>query len=354
MKVERISIIGDGGFGWAWAFVLALAGHEVVIYTRKPVQRYNYPYDWMQRYPKPDNIEVKQLILAPDTRTGELLFIATPASSFLEVLERVRSLEYGGKPYLVTLTKGLYGGHTPCQLIENILPGWHSGHITGAAFSEDLVDAAHRGLPMHMVVASTNKSVSSKLELLLEPTIIQPVWCEHTSRVQLAFALRPVVSFMQGIASGYVDRHSELRPLLPIIMSKMINEGHAIAVTLGGYCMNASSAPADVLLADHLLCMNKASRNFESGWAGGYYAEMAEFKSGRGVVESLNTIKHLYGDLLVKMQHEVISEPEKALARRFPYFAAAYAFLEQGVGLEDCVRAILDRSSGPTVRPRSR
>lgn len=347
--MKRISIIGDGAFGWAWAFLLAWAGHHVTVLTRKSVSGYVFPQAWLLQYPMPKNLEIKHLDGAPDLEREDFLFIATPAAELSKVLDGLVGVPEWQMPIIVTLTKGLYEGTTPHQLIENRLssltPSVKSAHITGAAFSEDLAFAAHRGWKTHMVVATTCET-RSQLSHILEPAALKLAWCNNPSGLQLHFALRPVVSFMQGIASGFVERNPDYKVFLPIIMSKMIGEGKRIAFALRGRPNSADMKQYnDVLLADYFLCMNRGSRNFAAGEDCGHEGELVNFETSRGVVEALNTIRHIYPDLVLTYQDRVGKQPDELVTQEFPYFAAAHAFLYGGSTLDECVGKILLRVS---------
>lgn len=335
---RKISIIGAGGFGWAWALILAWAGYDVTLWSRRPAPA-GYPYQWLLQYSTPSNLTVRQVIISPEIARGELVIIATPALDLLGVAER---LDRCRCQEVITLQKGSYGGTTPHDLLSIRLPQARLAHITGAAFSEQLVAAINRGVRMDVVVASESMEFLLEIREILRPTSVHPVISSDPRSVQLAFALRPVVSFMQGLASGYVGGHPQYQPLLPLIMSKMMSEGRRIALAMGAD-EKVSDGVDEILTADYLLCMGEGSRNFATGYECGSSGQIPTGESPRGVVEALNTIRQIYGFLVNCELGSTEERAEAAVFNKYPYLATAHSYLYRGKPLVECAEAILAR-----------
>ncbi len=200
---ERVTILGDGGWGTALGIVLSDHGADVTQWGVDP--RYADEMQKTRRNPKflpgvelPDPIRV-----TGDLKTAlahaEVLFSCVPTPYLRAVLERVKPMVRPGTP-VVSATKGISTDtlERPTQIVQDVLGEIPIVVVSGPSHAEEVA----RRMPTTVVAASVDLGIARRIQDLLATERFRVYTHDDVIGVELGGALKNVISIAAGIVDG--------------------------------------------------------------------------------------------------------------------------------------------------------
>jgi len=203
-RKNKITILGDGGWGTALAIVAARNGNRVVLwsafrdyaeYLQK--KRENKKFLPGIKIPKP-------LVITSDleeaVKWGDLLVFAIPTQYLRNVLYRVKNQSLNGKT-LVSVAKGIEGktGLRPSEIIYAMLGRQISLTVlSGPSHAEEVV----RKVPTIVVAASSEDSAARRVQEAFGNPCFRIYLQNDMIGAELGGALKNVIAIAAGVCDG--------------------------------------------------------------------------------------------------------------------------------------------------------
>lgn len=282
--MNRLSVIGGGGFGTALAAVIGRAGRPVRLWVRDPGLLIAINKDHKNPGYLPG-------ILLPQTvtATGELslageadaILLAVPAQFIRETLSGLAAHLRPGAP-LVICAKGIETGTNMLmhQVAGEMAPGHPVAILSGPSFAADMAN----GLPTAVTLACAAGEMCAALMQAIATPIFRPYLSADIIGVEIGGALKNVIAIACGVTEG---RHLG-ESARAALMTRGLAEITRLAVKLGGqaHTMMGLAGIGDLALT----CNSRQSRNFSLGYRLGQGEALAAILAkSRGVFEGAST-----------------------------------------------------------------
>jgi glycerol-3-phosphate dehydrogenase (NAD(P)+) len=287
VKIARVGVIGDGGWGTAMALVAHQAGCRVTIWGAFPDYvaeqrrtRRNPRFLAGVTIPRPIGYTAD---LAEAAAGADLLISAVPTPFLRSVAQRLAAAHAGRTP-ICSLTKGIENVTLlrPSQILRQTLGRVPIAVLTGPSHAEEVA----RGIPTTVVVASRNRPLADAIQHALSGPTFRIYWGTDPVGAELGGALKNVIAVAAGICDGlgYGDNTK----------SALIARG-LVELTMLGAAMGARRATFMGLagLGDLVTtCISRHGRNRFVGEAIGRGKTLPQvLKSMKMVPEGVHTVK---------------------------------------------------------------
>ena len=290
----RIGIIGLGAFGYSFMLYLQetfnyhIYGTDISFEVRKTLKnKRKHPYFYEDNYIE-DSVQIvnssKELI-----HSSDVIIIAVSSHAFHYVLDDLKNSDLKNK-YVVNFSKGFekITGKTFCQRLKELKPESNYSAIYGGSIAHNLIKKE----PLGMDVASNNKDTTKKIIKLLASENLKLYESNDLIGIELASALKNVVSLLAGIIKGMKYNTSTLTFFISRASKKI--EEYALSQGAKSETFKSSSQAwgNDLWMS----CMNK-TRNFNFGYSLGQGTNFKilkqKFDDNNQLVEAISTIETL-------------------------------------------------------------
>jgi glycerol-3-phosphate dehydrogenase (NAD(P)+) len=240
----KITVMGDGAWGQALAFVARKAGHHVEVWSRK----------------------------LPDFYQADAAILAVPAQAVREILPFVSA------PTIISAAKGIErsSGLTMAEVVKSVIPHAEFYALSGPSFAADVI----AGLPTAVTLAGENIDAATRLAAQLSLSTFRIYASDDVVGVELGGALKNILAIACGVTDGRSLGESARASLITrgfSELSRFAKLRGARTETLMGL-----SGLGDLLLT----CSSSKSRNYAFGLALGQGKTAAQaLASSKGVVE---------------------------------------------------------------------
>lgn len=200
---ERVSILGDGGWGTALSIVLSDHGADVLLWSHDP--DYAAEMEQSRRNPKflpgveiPDSVRISSSL--KDAVAGcDMLFSVVPTPFLTSVLQRLKPHYTTGVP-LVSATKGIDTEtlQRPTEIIRAILGPTPVAVVSGPSHAEEV----SRRMPSTVVAAASDLGLARRVQDLLATERFRVYTQRDVIGVELGGALKNVIAIAGGIVDG--------------------------------------------------------------------------------------------------------------------------------------------------------
>jgi len=190
----RVTVIGGGSWGTAFAVVLRDRGHEVTLACRDPEQVSAITATgrnprYLSHVPL-DGIAATTIASAP-VAEANLCVVAVPSVTFGETVAALP----GGCPIL-SLTKGL--DPATGNRLSTLVTNRPVAVLSGPNIAEEIA----RGLPAAAVIAGEDRALSVQLQLALTSPAFRVYVNDDVAGVELCAAAKNVIALAAGGADG--------------------------------------------------------------------------------------------------------------------------------------------------------
>lgn len=200
---ERVTVLGDGGWGTALALVNARRGNEVLLWSafadyaaQMKERRENFKF--LPGVPLPQNVRLSS-DLNEALSFSEIIVIAVPTQFVRGVLKKVRPL-LRGKKIFVSVAKGIEKGTCmrPSQVVYAELGDVPLVILSGPSHAEEV----SRGIPTLVVAASKQPENAIKVQNVFRDKFFRIYVQNDAIGVELGGALKNVIAVAAGVCDG--------------------------------------------------------------------------------------------------------------------------------------------------------
>lgn len=265
----RVAILGAGSWGATLARLNALAGRDVVVWTRNSEKAAQLVFS--RRIDEPLVVEFPpEVAITADLDHAladrDVIIFCCKAQAMRQVAARVRGVgkqksaaaQDGKRPILVSAAKGIELGtfKRMSEILEEELPEYAVAALSGPNLAQEVL----QGLPTASVVASNNEQCARSLQKLLSAPNFRVYSNTDLVGVELGGALKNIIA----IAAGAVDGLRLGTNAKSALVTRALAEMTRMTVALGGRAATmAGLAGLGDLLAT---CSSSLSRNWRMGY----------------------------------------------------------------------------------------
>jgi glycerol-3-phosphate dehydrogenase (NAD(P)+) len=287
---ETVAVLGAGSWGTALAMQLARNGLQVRLWGHRPehierLRELRENTDYLPGFELADNIDPQATLQAAIEHAAYLL-IAIPSKGFRALLQQLKPL-LNENQALFWASKGfeIESGKLLHEVIEQELPGYHYGVISGPTFATEVA----RGLPAAIACAGNDAQTTAAFAQLLRGHHFRAYTSEDIIGVELGGALKNVLAIAVGISDG-LGFGANTRAAL---MTRGLAEIMRLGTRLGAHqeTMMGLAGLGDIILT----CTDNQSRNRRFGLliGQGKSVQEAEIEVGQ-TVEGLRAASAIY------------------------------------------------------------
>lgn len=225
----RAAVIGAGSWGTAFARLLALAGHRVSLWARRPslatqlAERRENP-DYLPGVKLPLSITVSSELEAVLAGV-EVVFLAVPSTALREVAGRLAPLLPPEVP-LVHLAKGLEPGTG--KRMSEVLSEEVAGHPLFALSGPSHAEEVARDHPTAVVLAGDDLSLGERLQRALMTPRFRVYLSDDLLGVEYCGATKNVLAIGAGISDGLGYGDNTRAALITRGLAELVRLGRAV------------------------------------------------------------------------------------------------------------------------------
>ena len=281
---EKITIIGDGGYGTAMAMVLRSSGKEVTIWGYDPayldeMRKTRENGKFLPGYSLPQGIGFEADIVKA-IKEADLVMTAVPSKFLRSVLSQAAGAA-ADKP-VVSLTKGFDANSLmrPSEVVRECLEARRIAVLSGPSNAGELA----QGLPASVVVAADELETARRIQKMLTTPRFRIYASRDIAGVELAGAMKNVIALAAGILQGMKQGDNALAALVTRGLAEMTRLGVAMGANAATF--SGLAGMGDLVLT----CITPHSRNRQVGVQLAAGKRLEEILAGmNGVPESVTT-----------------------------------------------------------------
>lgn len=296
MKINsHVTVLGEGNFGTAFATILAHNGHNVKLwcYDIQNVESINNDHKNSKYF---SSIILDSKISATDNlkeaiEFSDYIFIAIPVKFIRSILDQIKPFVQQSQ-ILICLSKGIEQESLmfPGQIIKDIMPEVNLAIISGPSFAKELIEKKLTGVNLASTFLPSNPeqglAISQNIKKILENDFFKIVICNDAIGLQIAGAMKNVITIGMGILDGAKYSNNSKAYLFTQGLSEinlLINKFNGNADTI-----NSLAGVGDLVLCSY----SDQSRNFLLGQQIGQGQTVEQILHGNKMTfEGLNTLQ---------------------------------------------------------------
>ncbi|MGI9195947.1 MAG: NAD(P)H-dependent glycerol-3-phosphate dehydrogenase [Candidatus Nanopelagicales bacterium] len=229
--MSRVTVMGGGSWGTAFAMVLADAGGDVVMWTRDPASAREINDEHANERYHP-GIALPSAIRATDD-AGEalegagLVVLAVPAQSLRDNLAAWRPM-LDADAVLVSLMKGIEIGTSlrMSQVIEGVaeVPASRVAVVSGPNLAREIAVRQ----PAATTVACSDRDSAQRLQDACTTDYFRPYWTTDVVGVEIGGSVKNVIALANGMAAGLGFGENSQASLITRGLAEMARLGVAL------------------------------------------------------------------------------------------------------------------------------
>ena len=275
----RFGVLGAGGWGTAFARLLANGGHDTVLWARDPEQAEAIRRDRRNAKYLPDvDLPTERLEITADLSEAVargVLVLATPSFGVADLLKRIVSLTPPG-PTVINLAKGLDRAtkKTMSELAEDTLPGVSAFTLSGPSHAEEV----GADMPTAVVLAGHDLELGARLQREISTARFRVYLSEDLRGVELCATIKNVIALATGISDGLGYGDNSRGALITRGLAEMVRFGRTFGVQEATFF--GLSGLGDLVAT----CTSEHSRNRYVGWCLGRGESIKQILEGMDMV----------------------------------------------------------------------
>ena len=327
--MAKVAVYGAGSWGTALAQVLAVNGHEVVLWGRNVAQMQEIEETRENKKYLPGvtlHEALKVTSLWPDPEVFDYLLIGVPTQSQRGLLSGHQESFARSKGVLINVAKGIETSTGKCvhEVYEDVLGSEVMARyvvLYGPSHAEEF----GRNMPTALVAASENSKAAEGVQTIFMNENVRVYTGKDVVGVELGGALKNIIALAIGmtIGLGYGDNARAA------LMTRGLAEITRLGVALGAepYTFLGLTGVGDLFVT----CTSEHSRNRRAGIMLGQGKKLDDVLHDMGmVVEGVSTTKAAYA--LAKEKHI-----------EMPILEQMYHVLFEDGDVNTCTKALMTR-----------
>ncbi|MDD5646320.1 MAG: NAD(P)-dependent glycerol-3-phosphate dehydrogenase [Candidatus Bipolaricaulis sp.] len=227
----KLSVLGAGGWGTAVARLLANAGHDTILWARRPEvaeamgrTRENVHYLPGVALPRERLSVTSDVLVALD---ADAIFLAVPSFGMNDLLHRIAPV-LTGSPTLINLAKGLDrdSQRTMSELIGFHIPDAEIFTLSGPSHAEEV----GRDVPTAVVLAGRNLDLGRRLLDAIATPRFRVYLSTDIRGVELCSTVKNIIAIATGIADGLGYGDNSRGALIARGLAEMVRFGRTFGV----------------------------------------------------------------------------------------------------------------------------
>jgi glycerol-3-phosphate dehydrogenase (NAD(P)+) len=326
MKLQRIAIIGAGGWGTSLAALwakqekeIALWGHDPERIERIATTRENP--DYLPGTKLPSTVTVtNDLAICANT---DLIVFVTPSIVLREIAQKLRPFVTATNSVLLSCTKGIE--HGSGLRMSEILEATFPEHRVAVLSGPNLAVEVSRGLPTATVIGCRRPEVAELLQQHLGSPRFRIYTSEEVTGIELGGALKNIFAIAAGVSDGFGLGDNSKSALVTRSLAELLRLGTA----MGGKptTFYGLSGAGDLIAT----CFSGHSRNRRVGEQLGRGQSLSEITAAmKMVAEGIPTTKSAF-------------ECARRLEIETPIIDQVYAALYEGKSPPQALQELLER-----------
>jgi glycerol-3-phosphate dehydrogenase (NAD(P)+) len=202
-KGQRITVLGDGGWGTTLSILLAKKGFSVMLWSAfsknaEAIKAKNENVKFLPGFKLPDSIgittDMKQAVSGSD-----VLVVAIPSQFLRSAIKTLAGLDFKSK-LLVSVVKGIEKDtfKRPSEIIADELGVCGISVLSGPTIASEIAG----GLPASCVVACDDQSAAIEIQSIFMTDRLRVYASKDIIGVELAGALKNIIAIASGISDG--------------------------------------------------------------------------------------------------------------------------------------------------------
>lgn len=252
--MNRIAVIGAGGWGTALANLMAAKGEPVTLWGYDPqhveelrATRVNTPF--LPGIPLHDNVAPTADMA--EAAGAELLIVVPPSKGMRGVAERLATVNPRG--VVVSCTKGIEQGSglRMSEILAQALPKNRIAVLSGPSHAEEVAI----GMPTAVVLGCADEAIAAQVQLAMNGQTFRVYTSTDVAGIELGGALKNIFAIAAGVSDGLGFGDNSKAALVTRALVELIRLGTA----LGGQraTFRGLSGIGDLMVT----CFSQHSRN---------------------------------------------------------------------------------------------
>ena len=290
MKLERIAVIGAGGWGTALSVIWARQGRAILLWGKNR-SRIGELEKSRQNNAYLPGIDLPQAIgLTSDIRScaeADLIVFVTPSTALRETATRLAETKINTSAVLLSCVKGIE--HGTGKRMSEILAEIFPQHPIAVLSGPNLAAEVSRELPTATVLACTRSELAANLQQYLSTPRFRIYTGEELVGIELGGALKNVYAIAAGAGDGLGLGDNSKAALVTRALAEMVRIGTKMGGELRTFY--GLSGAGDLVAT----CFSQHSRNRKTGELLAHGRSLNEIASTMGTVaEGIPTTQSAY------------------------------------------------------------
>ncbi|MEG0770993.1 MAG: NAD(P)H-dependent glycerol-3-phosphate dehydrogenase [Clostridia bacterium] len=226
--MSKVVILGSGGWGCAFAIMVANENHEVTLWSAFEKEIEVLSADNEHKKLLPGVKLPKNLALTTDLSVvskADIIVNAVPSFAVREVAIRLRDYVKNGQ-IILNIAKGLEEGSLLriSEVIASELPSVKIASMSGPSHAEEVA----RGIPTVNVVASKNSDVANYIQSAFMSKVFRIYTTDDLVGLELGGSLKNVIALAAGVCDGMGYGDNTKAALMTRGIAEMVRLGVAL------------------------------------------------------------------------------------------------------------------------------
>ncbi len=201
---QKVTVLGDGGWGTAVAIVNARCKNDVVLWSAFPdyaqvLKETRENVKFLPGVPLPANLRIST-DLKEAISSSQIIVLAIPTQFVRTILHKVKEIDIDHKIF-VSVSKGIerQTGLRPSEIVYSILGDKvHLVVLSGPSHAEEVA----RNIPTLVVAASKDPRIATQVQQAMMDTYFRIYVQTDVVGVEMGGALKNVIAIAAGICDG--------------------------------------------------------------------------------------------------------------------------------------------------------
>lgn len=279
MKLERIAVIGAGGWGTALSVIWARQGLSILLCGNDPSRVEELRASRENKAYLPGVSLSEAIGLTSDLHScadAELIVFVTPSTALRETAARLAEVKINSNTVLLSCIKGIE--HGTGKRMSEILAEIFPQHAVAVLSGPNLATEVSRGLPTATVLACTERNLADELQKFLSTPRFRIYTGEELAGIELGGALKNVFAIAAGAGDGLGLGDNSKAALVTRALAEMVRLGTKMGGELRTFY--GLSGAGDLMAT----CFSQHSRNRRAG------EQLAKGRSLDEIAVSMGTV----------------------------------------------------------------